>query len=174
MNNVETIFIDKNKYNTNPTYYTDLITRISPFDTFEVEDIRKEMQNQTYFCIVLEDGDVASICRIHQFDDGIYVNRPIVTDERYKEKGYATKCLLECEKYLRRIGGKKLISFIDIGNKASWKLHLKAGYQRVFNDTNYRDDRFCWDTAVVYEKRLIKQQLKENNYTDEQHDVCTK
>ena len=156
--NIQSIFIDKDKFEQKPNKCMQLISQVYPFDTLEYDDVRNEMQNETYFCILLVDREVASICRVSQIDKGVYINRPIVTSEKYQGNGYGAMCLLESEKYLQPLGAKRIISFVDIGNIASWKLHLKVGYRRLNNDANYRDERYCWDTAVVFEKSLIQQQ----------------
>lgn len=161
MNNVKTIFIDKDKFNSNPDCYIQLITQILPFDTLEPEDIREHVNNDGYFCLLLVGDDVASICRISPVDkkEKIYINRPIVTSEEYQGMGYATMCLLESEKHLQALGCKKLISFVDKGNIASISLHKKAGYEIVQCDSIYKKSRYAWATAIMFEKVLGKERI---------------
>lgn len=161
MANVKTLFVDYDKFNASPDRYMQILSNVEPFDTLSTEDIKTELQNETYFCILLADDQVASICRTSKIGEDVYINRPIVTEEEFRGKGYATKCLLANEKYLQKLGCNKIVSYVDIGNIASWKLHIRAGYIRLLNDANYRDKRYCWDTAVVFEKALTKTQNQE-------------
>lgn len=163
MDNIKTIFIDNNKFKTNPNYYAQLINQISPFDTLEFDDIEKQLQNDVYFCVLLVDNNVSSICRTCRVDNrkSIYINRPIVTADKYQGKGSATKCLIASEKYLQQLGCKRLISFVDSNNIASLRLHVKAGYEKVERDSIYKKSRYSWKSAIMFEKALTKQQMEE-------------
>lgn len=162
MNNIKTIFIDGNKFKLNPNYYTQLINQILPFDTLDCEDIYEQLQKGTYYYILIADERVASICRVIKLSKSTYINSPIVTDDKYQGKGYATKCMIGCERQLKKRGCKKLISFVDDENIASYNLHIKVGYTRIKDCDKFKDIKYYWDTAIVFEKVLNKQKIQEN------------
>lgn len=57
---------------------------------------------------------------------GVFHN--IIVSEKFRNKGYGTKLLLETEKYLKSKECEFIKSFVFINNKKSAKLYKKLGY----------------------------------------------
>ena len=165
MKNVTTVFADLNTFKSNPNHYTKLITAIPPFDVLDKDNIERQIINKVFWCLVLENGEPATCCRISNLGNKktIYINRQINTLPKFQGKGYGTLCLLASEKHLQKIGCRKLISFVDSENIASMRLHAKAGYEKVDRDSMYKKSRYSWKSAIMFEKALTRQQIEENS-----------
>jgi len=89
--------------------------------------------------IILEDDDrYVSAARLEPYRDGLLL-AGLETRPSARKRGYATQLLQGIQKYLTKLGGKRLYSHVHKKNIPSLRLHEKLGFREISDMAVYLD-----------------------------------
>ena len=160
---MKTIIADKQTFIKNPKFF---VKTMREFDSNITEEsmLRTIEFNSFYFFAFDDNDNVMSWgrCAKTYGRKTMWCIRQIETKKEYQGKGYAGLLYRACEDYLSQdINAKRIYAFVDSENEKSIQFHEKMGYERVEKVSKEIREMHGWDSAIMFEKRIEKEIVKE-------------
>lgn len=108
------------------------------------------LKDKDSFCAVWElDGCYKAVLRFEAYRDG-YLITGLETAPEERRKGYAGSLMMDTLEFMKAQGMKPVYSHVEKRNTASYKLHLKCGFQKLYDYAVYLDGTVTRNSDTLY------------------------
>jgi len=94
-----------------------------------------------FYAVWEEDGRYVSALRMEPYRDGLLLEA-LQSAPEMRNKGLATKLLMQTLNYVACMGVKPVYSHIDKANYASMRVHEKCGFRKISESARFIDGSF--------------------------------
>ena len=159
---MKTIICNEQTFLENPSFFVDALREFCSEQTYA--GMLNTIKNNCFYIFVFDEhNDVVSWgrCAKTYGRKTMWCIRQVETKEQYQGKGFAGLLYAACEEYLQQDkNAKRIYTFVDDDNEKSIRFHEKMGYRRVEKASKEIREMHGWDSAIMFEKHIEKENEK--------------